>query len=311
MYYFIINPQASGGRGRKIWNRLLKYLQRTHQMNQVEAFLTEKTGDARRYARMLSERCMENRIITVIGGEGTLNEVVDGLHLDSDRISLAYIPTKVDNDIARCYRKRYTLKAQIRRLMNPSDELLLDYGVLNCASLNRRFAVSSGIGFDAALFPPLAPENREEAQETKKAPFPKRRISYLHHFMRELLRARQSHGYVILDGEKRHEFNNILFISAHVHPFDGGYMVCPQADGADGFLDICIVSTKYKWRLAAIMVASIFGQHVRHTGVHLYRCREAVIHTEKALPVHVDGESIGAQTDFTLTCIPKKLRLRI
>ena len=88
-------------------------------------------------------------------------------------------------------------------------------------------------------------------------------------------------------------------------------MVCPKADGADGYLDICIVSTKYKWRLLLIMLASIFGKHVTHTGVHLYRCREAVIHTDRALPVHVDGESIGEQTDYTLTCIPKKLRLRL
>lgn len=311
MYYFIINPEASGGRGRKIWDKVLKYLKRTHNTENYEVYLTEKAGDARRYAQQLSERCPEKRTITVIGGEGTLNEVVDGLHMDGDRVSVAYIPTKTDNDIARCYRKRYTLRAQLKRLRNPSDELLLDYGVLNCATMNRRFAVSSGIGFDAALFPALYAEGYDGAADTKKPFFQRRRVSYFHIFVRELIHARPSHGYVILGGDKRHEFNNILFISAHVHPFDGGYMVCPKADGADGYLDICIVSTKYKWRLLLIMLASIFGKHVTHTGVHLYRCREAVIHTDRALPVHVDGESIGEQTDYTLTCIPKKLRLRL
>ena len=71
MYYFIINPEASGGRGRKIWDKILKYLKRTHNTENFEAFLTEKAGDARRYARQLSERCPEKRTITVIGGEGT------------------------------------------------------------------------------------------------------------------------------------------------------------------------------------------------------------------------------------------------
>ena len=76
MYYFIINPEASGGRGRKIWDKVLKYLKRTHNTENYEVYLTEKAGDARRYAQQLSERCPEKRTLTVIGGEGTLNEVV-------------------------------------------------------------------------------------------------------------------------------------------------------------------------------------------------------------------------------------------
>ena len=59
MYYFIINPEASGGRGRKIWDKVLKYLKRTHNTENYEVYLTEKAGDARRYAQQLSERCPE------------------------------------------------------------------------------------------------------------------------------------------------------------------------------------------------------------------------------------------------------------
>lgn len=310
MYYFIVNPQASNGRGRKIWEQILKALRKAHDTEGFEAFLTEKSGDARMYAQRLSEKCQEQRIITVIGGEGTLNEVVDGLHMDGDLVSVAYIPTKADNDMARCFRRRYSLKDQLQRLGNATDELLLDYGVLDCDRMNRRFAVSSGIGFDAEIFPAFCAA--EDSTCTGEKPrMPRTPVSYFRVFAQALLQAHPTRGYVVLDGTQRREFNHILFISAHVHPYDGGYRLCPQASGEDGCLDICIVSTKHRHRLLWIMLLSIFGAHVRHNGVHFYRCREAVIHTEKPLPVHVDGESLGTLSDFSLRCIPKKLRLRL
>lgn len=314
MYYFIINPQASNGRGRKIWDQILKALRKAHDTEGFEALLTEKSGDARTFAQRLSEKCTEKRIITVIGGEGTLNEVVDGLHMDGDLVSLAYIPTKTDNDLARCFRRRYSLKDQLQRLGSATDELLLDYGVLNCEHMNRRFAVSSGIGFDAAIFPAFCAEDNASGGQASgdggEKPL-RTPIGYFRTFAKALMQARPTRGYVLLDGTQRREFNHILFISAHVHPYDGGYMICPEASGEDGCLDLCIVSTKHRHRLFWIMLLSIFGRHVRHSGVHIYRCREAVIHTETPLPVHVDGEAIGELTDFSLRCIPKKLRLRL
>lgn len=310
MYYFIVNPQASSGRGRVIWDKVLRHLNKTHNAENFEAYITEKSGDARGFAHELSYKCKEKKTITVIGGEGTLNEVLDGVSMDGNMISLAYIPTKPDNDIARSFRRKYNLKAQLNRLFNDSDEILLDYGVLNCPSMNRRFAVSSGIGLDAAIFHDLYDEKC--ASQQKKSKFYRiKQFSYFKTFMRELISLKPTRGYVILDGEKRHEFNNILFMSAHVHPYEGGYKVCPEASGKDGRLDICIVSTKHKWRLFFIMFSSVFGKHVTRTGVHLYKCKEAEIHTARALPVHVDGEDVGKQSDFSLTCIPQKLKLRI
>ncbi|SFG48412.1 diacylglycerol/lipid kinase family protein [Oribacterium sp. WCC10] len=310
MYYFIVNPQSSNGRGRKIWDKVLRHLNKTKNASNFEAYITEKSGDAREFAHQLSLKCQDAKTITVIGGEGTLNEVVDGINMDSNRISIAYIPTKTDNDIARSFRRKYNLKAQLKRLFTDSDEILLDYGVLNCPSMNRRFAISSGAGIDAAIFNDLYDAKCRSGKRSRRF-FQLRKLLYIKTFMREFFKVKPTKGYVVLDGEKKHEFNNILFISAHVHPYEGGYKVCPDASGEDGCLDVCIVSTRHKWRLLWIMFSSVYGQHVTRTGVHLYRCREIEVHTNKPLPVHVDGESAGKQSDFTLNCIPKKLKLRL
>ena len=65
MYSFIVNPNASGGRGERIWRRLEKQLK--HLGVPYEAFVTEKTGDARRLACDLTEHQREPRILIAVG----------------------------------------------------------------------------------------------------------------------------------------------------------------------------------------------------------------------------------------------------
>jgi diacylglycerol kinase family enzyme len=309
MYYFIINPHASNGKGLKIWAKVQKYLNKTANAQSYEVFMTEKSGDARRFSRKLTENSTDHKIITVIGGEGTLNEVVDGSCLDQDNISIAYLPTRLDDGLARCFRRKLHFKDQLRNLFHEHEDRVLDYGVLSASGVSRRFVASSGIGFDAAVFQDLYGEKCECVRRKKKIHIG--RMTYLKTFLKELQKAKKTRGYIDMDDEVRHEFNNILFISAHVHPYEGGYKLGPNADGADGYLDLCIVSTKYKWRVLWIMMLSLVGRHSRMTGVHTYRCREAVIHTERPLPVHVDGENITLMSDVTLRCVPRKLKVRI
>ncbi len=306
MYYFIINPHASDGKGLKIWQKVNKYLLRKNRSLAYESFITEKNGDARDYARQLTEKCTENRVITVIGGDGTLNEVVDGICLDNDLISIAFIPTSINNDFARCFKKRYTLSRQLDRLFTCDEETRLDYGVLSCINGNRRFVVSSGIGFDAAVFHDLIAERLAG----KRRAFHSNHLTYYFSFIKELFRAKRTRGYVVLDNDTRIEYNNIIFISVHVHPYECGCKLGPAANGEDGYLDICIVSTKKKSRLIGIMLSSIIGAHQNMTGVHTYRCRSIEIHTAEPLPVHTDGEFCNAAKDLNLSCIPRKLRIR-
>lgn len=309
MYYFIINPHASNGKGLKIWAKVQKYLNKTGNAQSYEVFMTEKPGDARAFSRRLTERTAHPKVIIVIGGEGTFNEVVDGSCLDQDNVSIAYLPTRQDDDLARCFRRKLKFKDQLEQLFCEDEDRVLDYGVLSTDSMSRRFVASSGIGFDAAVFLDLYDEKCECLQRKKKSHIGK--LTYFRSFLKELRKAVKTRGYIDMDDEVRHEFNNILFISAHVHPYEGGCKLGPKADSADGYLDLCIVSTKHKWRILWIMVLSLIGRHSRMRGVHTYRCREVSIHTERALPVHVDGENITSLNEITLRCVPQKLKMRI
>ena len=77
MHYFIVNPQSKSGKGEKIWGKLEKLL--NNWQIEYECYKTEKAGDAKLFARELTEGVKEPRIIVAVGGDGTVNEILDGL----------------------------------------------------------------------------------------------------------------------------------------------------------------------------------------------------------------------------------------
>lgn len=117
---------------------------------------------------------------------------------------------------------------------------------------------------------------------------------------------------MVLDGVKKVEFNHIYFIASHIHPFEGGgFRFAPKADYSDGYLEVCVVHNAAKRRLVPILLDALFGRMGHHRGVRFYGCREVQIHTERPMPVHVDGESCFAQTDIHLRCVEKKIRMMV
>jgi len=129
--------------------------------------------------------------------------------------------------------------------------------------------------------------------------------------VKELKRAKKIKGSILLDGEERMEFQHILFLSIHNHPYESGYALGCGASGEDGVLDLCLVSTKKKLRLLYIMFAALFGKHKSLPGVHCYRFKKMEIHLEQEVAFHVDGESLGKQKDLSISCMPGRLRLQI
>ncbi len=305
MYHFIINPNASGGKGMKNWRRVEKEL--TRRGIEYEAFLTRAGGDAKKKAAELTDGCREPLTIVVIGGDGTVNEVVDGL-LFGGPVTLGYIPSGSGNDLARSLRLPKKPEKCLKRILNPKYFKQLDYGILAYGeqSGHRRFMVSSGIGMDAAVC--------EEIQRLREKKGIRRvrlnRWRYLEIGILQFLKARPVKGYLLLDGTKKVEFNHIYFISAHIHPYEGGgFKFAPDADPCDGKLTVRVIHQDNKLRLVPILLGALRGSRKNYRGSRLYHCQEAEIHVERPMPVHMDGEGCMKQQEIQLRCIPQKVRM--
>ena len=308
MYIFIVNPNAGGGRGLRVWNYTQKFLNKRHE--EYEVYFTAAPGDARQRARELTEQCREERHIIVVGGDGTMNEILDGLCLQCPAV-LGYIPAGSGTDLGRSLQLPGNLRRLISRIILEGYVETLDYGVLSCGCeecKNRRFLVSSGIGFDAAVCHDLLDSRTKDSLNRARLG----RLAYLANGIREFLLTRPTRGYILLDGTQRVEFNHIIFISAHIHPYEGGgFQFAPKADPRDGKLEICVVSMRNKLRLIPALLRAKRRPLKNGKGIRFFECREAHIHIDRPLAVHADGESCRCQTDIEVRCVERQLRMLV
>ncbi|HIZ78974.1 MAG TPA: diacylglycerol kinase family lipid kinase [Candidatus Lachnoclostridium stercorigallinarum] len=304
MYYFIVNPNSGGGKGFRVWRKLERVLSRT--CVEYEAYFTHGPGDARTIARELTEGSRDLRVIVIAGGDGTMNEAIDGINFNGS-VTLGFIPAGTGNDLARSLRLSRSPGRGLRRILHPKYQRLVDYGVLSYGEgeiRHRRFAVSAGIGFDAAVCHSLL-----HGGPVKLLPG---KLRYIAAGIWQMIRLRPAKGYLLLDGVQKVEFNHIYFISAHIQPFEGGgFRFAPGADCSDGLLSLCVVHTSSRLRLLQILLDALTGRKNRRPGVRRYECREASVHLEKPMAVHTDGESCLVQQDIHLRCIQKKMRVII
>ena len=200
MYYFIVNPNAHGGRGKKIWRKLERQIHKSGI--HYEAFQTEAPGDARRMATELTANMQEPATIVAVGGDGTVNEVLNGLAI-SDLLTVGYIPTGSGNDLARGLNLSGSPRKCLKRILNPSEICRVDYGILSYEDeepVYRRFMVSSGIGFDAAVCHRLLDKSGTGGLRQILG-----RGRYILAGLKQLLTAKASRGHLILDGVRRVE----------------------------------------------------------------------------------------------------------
>lgn len=309
MLFFIVNPNSGGGRGSRIWGKIKAYLDQRQIAYQL--YLTEKIGQARELSARITAECRDKkeRIVVVVGGDGTLNEVVDGFRMLSPYAALSYIPAGSGNDFARSMKISRNPITAIQGVLENPKVRYVDYGVV-CAGreevTNRRFCVSCGIGFDGAICHVLLHSRVRSWMKRMHLS----RMGYVIIGLRQICRSQPVAGTIVLDNDKKIVLKKVWFASAHIHPYEGGgFCMAPAADYRDGKLELCIVHGIGRVRLAFVMVMALFaGKHVSLKGISRYSCREAVFQMKEPMAVHTDGESYYMQTDMTVTCMGQKLK---
>lgn len=308
MYYFIVNPNSRSGKGLGIWNKLKTRLDKDRIP--YEAYLTERTGHAVQLAADLTSprhKDTSPKTIIVMGGDGTLNEVLNGISLSSS-VTLGYIPSGSGNDFSRGMKFSRNPSKALDRILKSDQFRYIDYGILSYMSdypAHRRFIVSTGIGYDADVCQNLFTTKLKKSFNQLHIG----KLTYLLIGIKRIVLCKSCSGYLLLDGVKRVNLKQIRFISSHIQKYEGGgFCFAPKADPADGCLDLCVVSGSSRLRLTFLLLASLFGKHIYCNGVRTYTCREVSIHTDLPLLVHADGESCYGQTDISIRCEEKKLR---
>ncbi|MDO5539211.1 MAG: diacylglycerol kinase family lipid kinase [Eubacteriales bacterium] len=296
MYYFIVNPKSCSGKGLKIWKKIEDELQKENIQYQV--CFTEKQGHAARLSAEISTGHSPCTIVAV-GGDGTANEVIDGL-LNYDSIKFGYIPTGSGNDLARGLSLPARPKAALDAILHPRQIRNINVGSAVLSDRTHHFIVSSGMGFDAAVC--------HEAMHSKIKNALNRvglgKLTYLGIALKQLLLLHPASMKLTLDDDQTLLFEHTFFAAVMNLKYEGGgFMFCPEADAEDSCLDICLVEKMPKLKILFLLPTAFSGRHIKYKGIHILRCRHATIETDSPLILHTDGESKNYQTKvfFSIT----------
>lgn len=302
MYVFIINPNARSGLGARTWGELEQILK--NRSIPYLALFTKYQRHATAMTRELTSDGQEHTII-VLGGDGTINEVIDGIS-DLSRTTVGYIPIGSSNDFARSFSLPRNPQKALEIILNPSAYSYMNVGLLSYKNRQKRFAVSTGIGFDAAIC--------HQAVISRLKVLLNRihlgKLTYAAIALHRLVHLRPATMQITLDGKNSVSFSNVLFAVAMNHPYEGGgFRFCPKADPCDGFLNIMVISGISRYKALILLPFAFKGWHTRFRGVYTYTCKEVRIESDTALPVHTDGEPVFLQHSIKACLESDKLRI--
>lgn len=302
MYTFIINPNSRTGRGLNIWKSLEAILE--EREIKYRAFMTEFPGHATKIVSQLTSDQKKHKIIA-LGGDGTMNEVVNGI-TDFSKVTLGYVPIGSSNDFARSVGIPQDPVQALEAVLNPGHIRRMDVGRLTQGDQTCNFAVSAGIGFDAAIC-------HQEASTNTKTVLNKiglGKLTYVGIALKMLVNLRPQKMTVTLDDHKKIEFKNAYFATAMNHPYEGGgCKFCPKADYSDKLLDVIVVANLSRLKILFLLPTAFIGKHVLFKGVYTYTCKKADFVTEAPYPIHTDGEPINTVSHMTASLHPDQLYL--
>lgn len=305
MYYFIVNPNSRSGAGRRIWNRIRSEL--TLRKVSYNAYMTEYVGHAVKLAAAVSGKGTPDAPVCLValGGDGTIQEVLTGIQ-DFDSVLFGFIPTGSGNDFCRGMHLSTDPVEALDCILRKEHIQLMNVPRLTSANRSCRFGVSAGIGFDAAIC------HRVLASSSKK--YLNRvglgKLIYLLIALKQLLIVNPTPVTLSMDGSRRHSYKKAYFTAVMNQPYEGGgFMFCPDARNNDGILDVIVIEGVSRWKLLLCLPTALFGKHTRIRGVHILRCKSIHITSAVPLAIHMDGESGGIQSEFSVSLEKKALKV--
>ena len=321
MFYCIVNPSARSGRGKKIWDGLEEKF-KSRGLDYKVVF-TKGPGHATRLAKSLTtdEKYLKELPvkIVVMGGDGTLNEVMNGI-ADFEKTLVGYIPIGSSNDFARDLPYPKNIEELMDTIVKGEKVRSLDLGKLSFLSMTkpmsrlhgdvisntRIFDVSSGIGFDAAVC--------EQALSSGTKNFLNKiglgKLTYGSIAVRQLLGADKVPCDIILDNGKTIHLNRIILVAAMIHHYEGGgFNFAPDADLTDGKFDLIYAGDMPAARMFLALILSFFGHYYWIKGIGHQVVSKVTIKTDSPMWVHTDGEVSVKSDHITFECLKEKLHM--
>lgn len=274
-HIFIINPAAGKGRALEAIPYIKEYF--TRNQEDYEIRLTEYPGHAAQLARQYAQQ--DTCRIYSVGGDGTVNEVVNGIA--GTNAVLGVIPAGSGNDFIRSINVTGDIKDIIAAT--------IEGGVrrIDVARINDKFFINiASIGFDAEVV--------YNAMKFKKVPLVSGSLAYILSIIYSVIQKKICKVKVEIDG-KYYEKNLLLAAIANGRFYGGGMLPVPHAQLEDGLFDICLVSKVGRLKILKLFPKYMKGEHGSMEEVSFVKASNITISSDEIMCVNIDGEIITSK----------------
>ena len=310
MFYLICNPTSRSGN----LDGAEAQLRRAFEKKGIPYRLahTRHKGHAVKLAAKVCTYAAEEgkpASLIVLGGDGTINEVLSGI-TDFSLVRFGVVPSGSGNDFLRGLNVNGTTEEIIEQILKNEFVRAADVGVLTAETedgpVTRRFGVSAGIGFDAAIC-------EEIDRSPVKSILNKVRLGQLSYGVigvKQVITAPHVSCEIELDTGRILKAERLLFTAIMNLPYEGGgYPFAPDAQCDDGRLDLMVADSVGGISALLLFPKAKAGKLDGTSGITYLRCKEAEIRTESPLWIHTDGEPLCQTSHLTVSVIPSCLRL--
>ena len=276
---FIINPSSGKQNIESTLREIMANLVLNQITSHIDVFYTQKKNDAKNRAAQLKPG--EYDYVVSVGGDGTLNEVTNGLILSGSNTPLAIISAGTVNDFATYMKLPQTAEDFCRMIMN-FKRRKIDVG-----KLNDRYFVNSVIGGT------LAGKSEALSQESK-AVFGK--MAYYVNGVRNLTKPSQPVRLSFRAREFRKEEEAVMFIAYNVGSSFAGRPIASKPQPDDGFLDLLVIRKMDLAQITGMGLSTLTRGGIGHPRMKRFRTRQVEISILEGedLPIECDGQYAGS-----------------
>jgi len=288
----IYNPSAGKSRGEAIASSVRSGLAKRGLHSELHA--TGGPRDATSIARRLASVV---DVIVAVGGDGTMNEVVNGIAQGSadpgSCASLGIVPAGTVNVLAL----ELGLSPDVERacdIIAAQKTTLLDLGDIN----SRKFVLMTGAGIDALTVKNIDPRAKRRYKE----------LAFVGTGLRRGFAAPPPQFCVRVDG---HAYRSTFFVAGNCRYYAGHLGITTAADPSDGLLDLVIFAGTTRTSLAVFWLEVLSGRHLRDPNVvHLRAEGAELMPIDETIWFQTDGELAG-KLPATVKIQPRALRVLV
>ncbi len=258
----------------------------------VDVHETATPGDATRIA----EKATAYAVIVAAGGDGTINEVINGILTQKNKKKPAFgiLPMGTENVLAQELRIPLDPVTACERIVQGNTRTV-DLGRAKSNGKKRYFIITAGVGFDAHVAHSINPGLKKLLGST----------AYVLTGLKELFWYTPAHLRVTMNGT---ECRGSFVIVGNAKLYGGRTMLTHKADMGDGLLDVCILQSKDIFNFIKFLFGVVIRQHDYFEDVVYAQVKKVRIASDRPVLAHIDCEILGT-TPVDIEVCPKKLRI--